>query len=232
MTRFDLYVQNWQNCTRCDYSKRRRRVVLGKGILPCDILVVGEAPGDSEDVAGVPMVAQAGRLMDRMLVKAGVVTPNTQGFIWGEGNTPAATWRYTVSVTNLLGCIPRDETRTKEPTPDHDCVMTCKPRLEEWIEFANPRLIVTAGKPCEEWFDQMWRDGIKTTVPIVHVMHPAGILRKSFVERGEVFKREVVRIKLAIRDHLMTEEERNAATPQKSKSRIGSNPSDNSSSGS
>lgn len=202
MTRFELHVESWSDCQRCDYSQRRKRVVLGKGELPCEILIVGEAPGGSEDVAGVPMVAQAGRLMDRMLIKAGIVKANTQGFIWEEGGTPAPVWKHTVSITNLIGCIPLTLSREKEE-PDIDCVTACKPRLQEWIEFANPKLIITAGKPAEEWFDQTWKEAIKTSVPLLHTVHPSAILRKPFVERSVAVQREVVRIQIAIRDYVV-----------------------------
>src|SRR5688572_1688915 len=113
MTRFDLHVLNWQDCTRCDYSKRRKRVVLGKGVLPCDVLIVGEGAGESADTDGTPMLAYAGRRMDRILIKAGVVKPNKHGLIWGEGGTAEAEWIHTVSITNLVGCIPLDENREK-----------------------------------------------------------------------------------------------------------------------
>lgn len=215
MTRYELHVQEWSDCQRCDYSKRRKRVVLGKGELPCDILIVAEGPGDSEDVCGVPMVAQAGRLMDKILIKSGIVKPNNEGFIWGEGETPPATWTYTVSITNLVGCIPLAANRDKEE-PDYDAVVACRPRLEEWIEFADPRLVITAGKPAKEWFDQTWKECIKTKAPVVNIMHPSGILRQPYVARGEILKQEIVRIRSAIKTYI-TGESNNASTPTETK---------------
>lgn len=214
MNRFELHTMEWQNCTRCKYSERRKKVVLGKGELPCDILFVAEAPGDSEDVIGKPMVAQAGRLMDQMLVKAGIVKGDKQGLIW----TPDAVWRYTVSFTNLVACIPLDENREKEKEPDYDCVLSCKPRLEEWIEFASPKLIVVIGKPAREWFEMGNRDSVEHgRIPIVEIVHPASILRQPFVQRSMSVQSEVIRIRLAIRNYLQTSEERDNASANQEK---------------
>lgn len=227
MNRFELHIQEWKNCKRCNYSQRRKRVVFGKGQLPCDILVIGEAPGESEDVMGVPMVAQVGRLMDRILTKAGVVVANKRGEIWDTPDDDPAVWNYTVSITNMLGCVPKvfneeENWWEKEEPPDDDCVKICKPRLEEWIDFASPRLIITAGKLAEDWFDQTWKEAVilpvrddaeghPTVTPIVHIVHPSSILRKPFVERGVAVQREVAKIRIAIRDYLLPKEEASRA---------------------
>ncbi len=183
-TPYSLHTQSWSNCTRCKYSEVRNKIVLGKGKLPCDILFVGEAPGDSEDMLGAPFVGQAGKLLDEIVTESG-----------------ASIFRRFYS--NLLGCIPKNaETREKE-NMEHACIMECKSRLEEIIVMAAPKLIVTCGKEPAEYLDQTWRDAFKAKdIPQVGIQHPASIIRAPFVGRRLMVQKCVATIRTGIRDHV------------------------------
>src|SRR5437868_6089840 len=58
-------------CTRCDLALERAQVVLGTGPVKADLMLVGEGPGAKEDVAGVPFVGSAGKLLDQLLERTG-----------------------------------------------------------------------------------------------------------------------------------------------------------------
>jgi uracil-DNA glycosylase len=60
------------HCTRCGLYKCATQTVFGEGPLDADIMIVGEQPGDQEDLAGKPFVGPAGRILDRALAEAGV----------------------------------------------------------------------------------------------------------------------------------------------------------------
>lgn len=184
VTPLTLHRQSWSDCQRCKYSQTRRNVVIGKGSLPCDIFFCGEAPGDSEDDIGAPFVGQAGKVLDVIVLESG-----------------ACDFRRFYG--NLLGCVPRDpETREKE-TMEHECLMTCKPRLEELIAMAAPKLIVAVGKEPAEYLDQTWREAARAEgIPQVHIQHPASILRAPFVQRRLMVQKCVVTVRNGIRDHV------------------------------
>lgn len=61
-----------QSCTRCDLYRNATQLVFGEGPGKADIVLVGEQPGDKEDMAGKPFVGPAGRLLDECLEEAGV----------------------------------------------------------------------------------------------------------------------------------------------------------------
>lgn len=61
-----------EHCTRCDLYKYATQLVFGEGPATAEIVLVGEQPGDKEDLAGKPFVGPAGLLLDRCLDEAGV----------------------------------------------------------------------------------------------------------------------------------------------------------------
>ena len=65
-------VQAEAECTRCPLYKKATQVVPGEGLKRARLMLVGEQPGDQEDIAGKPFVGPAGRLLDECLQEAGV----------------------------------------------------------------------------------------------------------------------------------------------------------------
>jgi uracil-DNA glycosylase family 4 len=59
-------------CIGCDLYKNATQTVFGEGPESARVMLVGEQPGDAEDLAGLPFVGPAGRLLDRCLVEAGI----------------------------------------------------------------------------------------------------------------------------------------------------------------
>lgn len=185
MTRYELYVKTWKDCGLCHYARTRKRVVLGRADeLPCDVLFVGEAPGESEDVHGIPFFGQAGMLLDE-IIRKGVP----------EG--------VSVAINNLTGCIPIDGGEKGEP--DYDCVKACSPRLKQFVDLANPKLLVTVGKHSTEWLDQTWKEAIQlpSGLPQVSIVHPAAILRQPYVNRELSVQHCIVTVRNAVRKHVL-----------------------------
>ncbi|MBX4859795.1 UdgX family uracil-DNA binding protein [Rhizobium leguminosarum bv. viciae] len=61
-----------EGCTRCDLYRNATQIVFGEGPVKAEIILIGEQPGDQEDVSGRPFVGPAGRLLDRCLEEAGL----------------------------------------------------------------------------------------------------------------------------------------------------------------
>jgi DNA polymerase len=79
-------------CTRCDLYRNATQTVFGEGPAHPRIVMIGEQPGDKEDVEGHPFVGPAGRLLDRALAAAGIerervyVTNAVKHFKWKRGS--------------------------------------------------------------------------------------------------------------------------------------------------
>lgn len=172
--------QDWADCQRCHYSETRKTVVLVRGKVPCDVLFIGEAPGESEDVLGVPFIGPAGKLLDQIIADA---LPDTV--------------RY--AMTNLVACIPRDDTGAKFGEPMDDCIEACRPRLQEMVVMCKPKLVVLVGthaKARENWVTE-WAG---SACAICSIHHPAYILRSNIAQRALLVQRATVTIATALED--------------------------------
>lgn len=154
---FAQHVNKWNGCTKCELHEHRTKMVFAKGKLPCDLLFIGEAPGRSEDVLGIPFVGPAGKLLDEIIADS-IPTDLRLAF------------------TNLVCCIPLDETgleKISEPHKEH--IEACKWRLSEFASIAKPRLYVCVGQLSRKWIDKVIPH---RTTPLVEIVHPAAILRQ------------------------------------------------------
>lgn len=114
-------------CQACDLCVSRTQVVFGVGKPDASWLFVGEAPGAEEDARGEPFVGAAGRLLDQMLLAAGL------------GRDRAA--QQGVYIANVLKCRPPGN---RNPQPDE--VAACLPFLERQIALLAPRIVVVMGR--------------------------------------------------------------------------------------
>lgn len=185
-TPWQEFKEKWGKGCGSPHCGTATRVVLTRGKIPCDICFIGEAPGESENVLGIPFAGPAGKLLDRIVLLS-----------IGD--------RYRVGFTNVVGCIPREETddgRQKASEPDHDQCMSCKPRLVEFIELVDPKLIVRVGKLAQEYLDPTWRDAAKfhKPIPFVDIVHPAAIIRANRAQQGLMIQRCVVAVQNAVEE--------------------------------
>ena len=115
-------------CVTCaDLAESRTRVVVGDTPEGARLLLVGEAPGASEDEAGRPFVGAAGRLLDELLSDAGLA-------------------RDRVAVLNVLKCRPPGNR-----SPRRSEARSCSGWLDRQIELVDPALVVTLGRTALSW---------------------------------------------------------------------------------
>jgi uracil-DNA glycosylase family protein len=116
------------DCRGCGLYRRATQTVFGEGAGSADVMLIGETPGDREDIVGRPFVGPAGQLLDRALAAAGIQ-------------------RQTVYVTNVVKHFkwePRGKRRLhKKPMPTE--IGACLPWLRMEIELVQPKVIVCLG---------------------------------------------------------------------------------------
>jgi uracil-DNA glycosylase len=121
MTLLEL-SESLRGCQRCKLSRLgRTQVVFGTGNPAASIMFVGEAPGFYEDQQGEPFVGAAGKLLNELLVSAGLA-------------------RSDVYIANVIKCRPPNNR-----DPETDEVETCKPFLFQQIALIGPKLVCTLG---------------------------------------------------------------------------------------
>ena len=120
------YKAKYKDCRDCLLCDQRRNMVFARGKVPAPILLVGEAPGSSEDVIGRPFVGPAGKLLDKVLT------------IGLDGQVDYA-------ITNLVCCYPKDAKATPNHQPPKEAIQKCSGRLADFICLCQPDVIVTVG---------------------------------------------------------------------------------------
>ncbi len=167
-------------CTACALCQSRKNTVFGVGPqAPVDWLIVGEAPGENEDLAGQPFVGQAGKLLDNMLQAIGL----QRG---GDDAAPKASALTSIFITNVLKCRP-PANRNPEPSE----VAQCTPYLKRQVELLQPKMILALGKVAaqsllQDTFPEVGKTPLGKLrgqvhsylgVPVVVSYHPAYLLR-------------------------------------------------------
>jgi uracil-DNA glycosylase family 4 len=122
-----------EHCVACPLAKRRTRTVFGAGHPEAHWMIVGEAPGEQEDLSGEPFVGASGRLLDRMLAALGL----TRG---------AAPPERQVYIANTVKCRPPGN-RNPEPAE----LAACEAFLARQIALVQPRVIVALGRVAAHW---------------------------------------------------------------------------------
>lgn len=115
-------------CTACHLYKTGTQTVFGDGPRRAEVMLVGEQPGDKEDLAGEPFVGPAGQLLDRALDAAGID-------------------RTAVYVTNVVKHFkwePRGKRRIHKK-PNLSEITACKPWLEAELAVVKPSALVCLG---------------------------------------------------------------------------------------
>ena len=148
-------------CEKCELCKTRTNCVFGVGNPNADILFVGEAPGEQEDLSGVPFVGRAGQLLDKFLFAVDID-------------------REDVYIANILKCRPP---KNRDPLPEEEDA--CIDFLRQQVSLINPKVIVCLGrisamrlikpdfkitKEHGQWFK-------KGNYLMTAVYHPAALLR-------------------------------------------------------
>ena len=169
-------------CTRCALAKGRTNVVFGVGDPNADLMFVGEAPGEQEDLQGEPFVGRSGKLLDRLVYEEMGLT------------------RDQFYIANCLLCRPPGN---RDPLPDE--IETCHPFLERRLDIIDPKVVVTLGNfstklllDTKEGITRMrgrvypFRRGW-----LVPTYHPAAVLRGGGAAEAEM-RADLIRAKRAM----------------------------------
>ena len=120
-----------KGCTRCPLYKNATQTVFGEGPADAHLMLVGEQPGDQEDLAGRPFVGPAGKVLDRALESAGIA-------------------RDAVYITNAVKHFknePRGKRRIHKK-PDTSEIDACRWWLDHELEIVQPHVVVALGRDC------------------------------------------------------------------------------------
>ena len=151
-----------RGCTACPLSATRTNVVFGCGDRNADLMFIGEAPGESEDLSGTPFVGRAGKLFDKYLEAVGIP-------------------RDSVYIANMLKCRPP---KNRDPLPAES--EACMPWLREQFRLLHPKIVVCLGRVAAQ---RMIRQDFSVTrehgqiiekggILFMGTFHPAALLRQ------------------------------------------------------
>jgi len=150
-----------EGCYACPLGETRTNLVFGRGCVDADIMFIGEAPGEKEDLSGEPFVGAAGKLLDKYLEYVEM----------GEND---------YYIANIIKCRPP---KNRDPKPEEEDA--CIGYLREQLSVIKPKIIVCLGRIAAkriikpdfqitvehgQWFK-------KGDYMICAVFHPAAILR-------------------------------------------------------
>ena len=169
-----------QACQKCALGATRTNLVFGVGNPNADLMFVGEAPGEQEDLSGTPFVGRAGQLLDKFLYAVDIE-------------------RKDVYIANILKCRPP---KNRDPLPEEEDA--CIGYLREQVKLIRPKVIVCLGrvsamrlikpdfKITQEhgvWFEK--GDFLMTAV-----YHPAALLRDPRKKEAMLEDMKQIRAKL------------------------------------
>ncbi|MBV8995900.1 MAG: UdgX family uracil-DNA binding protein [Pseudonocardiales bacterium] len=177
-------------CTACELYADATQTVFGSGRPGASMMLIGEQPGDREDIAGEPFVGPAGRVLDRALGRAGVT-------------------RSDVYVTNVVKHFRfRREGKVRiHRTPGVEHVRACLPWLHAELASITPQLLVTLGATAAK---ALLGTAFRLTQhrgeileyanrPLVATIHPSAVLRGPNDRQAEMFDELVADLELAAR---------------------------------
>lgn len=170
----------------CPLKATAKNLCFYRGVPQARVMVIGEAPGRDEDIAGKPFVGRAGQLLDRMLSAIGLSEAD-------------------VHITNIVYWRPPGN---RTPTPEE--AQACRPFLDRQMELVAPDILLTLGGPAVKAILDTadgilkvrgrWRE-IRIggrTVRVMPTLHPAYLLRQPEAKRQAW--RDLLQLKAALDD--------------------------------
>ncbi len=168
-------------CQRCSLSQTRTNCVFGVGSEKATLMFVGEAPGEKEDLSGIPFVGRAGQLLDKFLEAVDIS-------------------RDDVYIANILKCRPP---KNRDPLPEEE--EQCIDYLREQVAIINPKIIVCLGrisamKLIKPDFKITQEHGAwfkKGNYLLTAVYHPAALLRDPRKKEDMLLDMQKIKEKLS-----------------------------------
>lgn len=165
----ELLAAQARACVACGLSKSRTHVVFGEGNPDAKLMIVGEGPGEDEDLQGRPFVGRSGQLLDKILEAAGIP-------------------RQSIYIANIVKCRPPGN-RVPEPLEAKTCTSLW---LLKQIQLIKPQIIIPLGATALEFFAGEKLPITKVRgkffewqgIQIFPMFHPAYLLRNPSREPG------------------------------------------------
>ena len=180
MSTWEELYETCSKCEKCELSQTRTNCVFGTGSRDADVLFVGEAPGEKEDLSGVPFVGAAGKLLDKYLYAVGID-------------------RERVYIANILKCRPP---KNRDPKPEEE--EACIGYLREQVKLIDPKVIICLGrisamkliKPDFKITQEHGKWFKKGNYLMTAVFHPAALLRDPRKKEDMMADMEAIKAKL------------------------------------
>lgn len=156
-------------CRGCPLYRHATQAVFGEGAAHARVMMIGEQPGDSEDLAGRPFVGPAGRVLDGALAAAGIPRDDV----------------YVTNVVKHFKFTRRGQRRLHDK-PTHYEVAACRPWLDRELELVSPDIVVVLGATAAQSllgraFRVTKERGVERATPLAPhtfaTVHPASVLR-------------------------------------------------------
>lgn len=171
MLSWDALEHRCHNCTACGLCQGRNHVVFGVGPRTADIMLIGEGPGEQEDLKGEPFVGPAGQLLDDMLSIIDLSRRNCY-------------------IANIVKCRPP---RNRDPLEDEQ--EACIAYLRNQVALIQPKIIICLGRiAAKRIIDPDFRitreHGTwtqKNNIWMTAIYHPSALLR-DISKRPETFE--------------------------------------------
>jgi uracil-DNA glycosylase len=160
-----------KGCRACDLWKSGTQTVFGEGQAKAELLLVGEQPGDQEDLAGRPFVGPAGKLLDKALEEAGIDRELA----------------YVTNVVKHFKWQPRGKRRIHQK-PNAAEIAACRPWLDAELALIRPEVLVCLGATAAQaLLGRQFRVSRDRGVPVesdlapvvMATVHPSSILRSD-----------------------------------------------------
>lgn len=182
--RLDELARRVMACTRCRLSQNRSNAVPGEGVLDPRVMIIGEAPGATEDKSGKPFVGRAGNYLDKWMAAINLSRDRD------------------LFIGNVIKCRPP---QNRDPFPDETA--TCIPYLQRQIQLIRPQAILTVGRISTHILTER-QEGIGRLhghmftymgLPLIPTYHPSGVLRNPQY-RAPVWE-DLKKLRALIEDH-------------------------------
>jgi DNA polymerase len=165
----ELLAAQARACVACGLSQSRTHVVFGEGNPDARLMIVGEGPGEDEDLQGRPFVGRSGQLLDKILEAAGIS-------------------RQSIYIANIVKCRP-PKNRVPEPLEARTCTSLW---LLKQIQLIKPQIIIPLGATALEFFagEKLSITRVRGKffdwqgIRIFPMFHPAYLLRNPSREVG------------------------------------------------
>lgn len=187
----DALRRTASSCTACALHQQATQTVFGEGPCPAPLMLVGEQPGNDEDLSGKPFVGPAGRLLDKALAEAGIDRRRA----------------YVTNVVKHFKFIVRGKKRIHQK-PNVLQIEACRPWLDAEIDRVTPDVIVALGAVAAQ---ALYGSSVRVTkqrgiqidsdLPArsFATVHPSSILRiPDRAARAEAYERFVDDLRAAV----------------------------------